>query len=425
VTAMGQFNRRAFLVSVALAAVWVSTTAVPVATDAVPTDAGPRIVAIGDIHGAYDEFVENLHRVRLIDDAGSWSGGNTTFVQTGDFLDRGEKVREVMDLLMALEPQAKAAGGRVEILLGNHEAMNLINETRDVNPRAYERFVDSESEARRNKAWEDYQALAKARAAEIVSAGERQVAVPPVYSPPTREEWMSTHPPGAIEYLDALGPDGKYGRWLRKRQATLKIGDTVFVHGGFHPDFAAKKLDDVNGQVKDEIEKFDRARQALEVRKAALPFFGFHEVLDAAQATLEVARAQMSAGDSVTISPLLSIFGDLTRIGTWSLINPNGPLWYRGFAMLSSEEGRGVVDKVAERYKAARFVVGHTMPASMRITPRFTQRVFLIDTGMLSSHYKGGRASALEIVGDHVTAIYADGQVALAGTGAAASPSYD
>ncbi len=32
--------------------------------------------------------------------------------------------------------------------------------------------------------------------------------------------------------------------------------------------------------------------------------------------------------------------------------------------------------------------------------------VFLIDTGMLSSFYPGGRASALEIQGDEVTAIY-------------------
>jgi hypothetical protein len=40
--------------------------------------------------------------------------------------------------------------------------------------------------------------------------------------------------------------------------------------------------------------------------------------------------------------------------------------------------------------------------------------VFLIDTGMLSSHYTGGRSSALEISGETITAIYTDGREVLA-----------
>ena len=44
-----------------------------------------------------------------------------------------------------------------------------------------------------------------------------------------------------------------------------------------------------------------------------------------------------------------------------------------------------------------RFVVGHTMTSGFRVMARFSSRVFLIDTGMLSSYYQGGRASALEI----------------------------
>ena len=44
-----------------------------------------------------------------------------------------------------------------------------------------------------------------------------------------------------------------------------------------------------------------------------------------------------------------------------------------------------------------RFVVGHTMTSGFRVMARFSSRVFLIDTGMLSSYYQGGRASALDI----------------------------
>jgi hypothetical protein len=59
-----------------------------------------------------------------------------------------------------------------------------------------------------------------------------------------------------------------------------------------------------------------------------------------------------------------------------------------------------------------RIIVGHTIPASRLITPRFGNRVFLIDTGMLVAHYSG-RPSALEIDGSRVTAVYLDRRVPL------------
>ena len=54
-------------------------------------------------------------------------------------------------------------------------------------------------------------------------------------------------------------------------------------------------------------------------------------------------------------------------------------------------------------------MVGHTVPATRRITPRFGGRVWLIDTGMLTGAY-GGRPSALEIRGNTLTAFYAGGE---------------
>ena len=40
-------------------------------------------------------------------------------------LDRGPDSRKVMDLLMRLEGEASKTGGRVHVLIGNHEAMNV------------------------------------------------------------------------------------------------------------------------------------------------------------------------------------------------------------------------------------------------------------------------------------------------------------
>ena len=65
-----------------------------------------------------------------------------------------------------------------------------------------------------------------------------------------------------------------------------------------------------------------------------------------------------------------------------------------------------------KKYGAKRFVTGHTPQAGRSITVRFGGRAILIDTGMLTSVYKG-RASALEIDGDKLTAYYEDGKVSL------------
>jgi hypothetical protein len=57
-------------------------------------------------------------------------------------------------------------------------------------------------------------------------------------------------------------------------------------------------------------------------------------------------------------------------------------------------------------------VTGHTPQQSRSITVRYGGRAILIDTGMLTSYYKG-RASALEIDGNKLTAFYEDGKVPL------------
>ncbi len=92
-------------------------------------------------------------------------------------------------------------------------------------------------------------------------------------------------------------------------------------------------------------------------------------------------------------------------------MHPGGPLWFRGYATWPDDEGTAHIVRLLERYKAARFVVGHTVPTTKRITSRLEGKVFLIDTGMLASRYRG-RASALEIQGEQLTSIYAETRMA-------------
>src|SRR5688572_13903247 len=85
--------------------------AVVFCADGTRAQAPRRVVAIGDIHGAHDQFVGVLTRAGLIDAKGRWAGGRATLVQTGDYTDRGAGVRAVLDLLMSLEGPARSAGG--------------------------------------------------------------------------------------------------------------------------------------------------------------------------------------------------------------------------------------------------------------------------------------------------------------------------
>ena len=124
--------------------------------------------------------------------------------------------------------------------------------------------------------------------------------------------------------------------------------------------------------------------------------------------------------------PLLLEAQEILKIDSWVVVNPEGALWYRGLATEPDDPNGGPFAALLARYGAKRFVTGHTpQQPNYRIASRFGGRAILIDTGMLASYYKG-RPSALEILGDKLTAIYEDGRVPVV-TGAATPPgaSYD
>lgn len=378
--------------------------------------AAERVVAIGDIHGAFDEFKRILKAAGVADDAGRWTGGKTALLQTGDYMDRGTGTRAVLDLLMALEPQAKSAGGRAFAVLGNHEVMNLIGDTRDATPEIFATFADPKSASRQKEEWERYARLGPAK----VAKGE---AVPAVYQQ-TEQAWLAAHPLGYVEYRDALGPRGKYGAWLRTKPIVTEYGGSIFMHAGIAPDRAPDKIEELNVRVRDEIERLDRFVKRLVDAKLALPSFTLQEILAVAVNEITVANTLIAAakasGEELDRSKLnlalLKEAQDVLTIDQWVVVHPEGALWYRGLSTLPDDSTGGPFAALLQRYGAKRFVTGHTPQQDRSINVRYGGRAVLIDTGMLTSYYKG-RASALEIVGDKLTAIYEDGRVPLdAGT---------
>ena len=173
----------------AIAALWLWAAAGPAAS-------ARRVVAIGDVHGAVDRLAALLQKAALIDDERRWIGGDAVFVQTGDIADRGVGMRAAYDLVMSLEEQARGAGGRVHVLLGNHEVMNMAGELRDAGPDIFETFG------------------------------------------------------GEAEMREAFSPRGRYGRWLRGKKVIESIDGTVFLHGGINPEFSQGSIDEINRQAR-------------------------------------------------------------------------------------------------------------------------------------------------------------------------------
>jgi hypothetical protein len=330
-----------------------------------------RVVAIGDIHGAYDEFVSLLTRAGLIDQKLAWSGGRTTLVQTGDYTDRGPGVRQVIDLLMRLEREAKKAGGEVVTLLGNHEVMNLIGDWRDVTPEICATFAKNAEDD------------------------------------------------GCAAYQQAMSPSGTYGRWLRGKAVAATVDGTLFMHAGINPARPTpRSVDDVNERARSEIRRMDQYRQRLISRKLAQPSFTLQQILDVSVSELKTATEALAAAKAEGKEPpnldmpLLREAQGLLEIATWSLVDPEGPLWFRGYALWQEAETSAQVFALLDSLKLTRIVVGHSVTPDRKITARFGGRVYLIDTGMLTSAYMGTPA-ALEITGASLKAIYPTGEVSI------------
>lgn len=84
-----------------------------------------RLCCIGDIHGDIERFKLLLRKHNLINESSDWIGGETTFVCTGDLVDRYKHGFDCIQLLMKLEKQAEAENGSVISLMGNHDALMI------------------------------------------------------------------------------------------------------------------------------------------------------------------------------------------------------------------------------------------------------------------------------------------------------------
>jgi hypothetical protein len=134
---------------------------------------------VSDIEGNFGAFRKILQAGKVIDENFNWIFGDGHLVLTGDFVDRGTQQTEVLWLIYALEEKAKAAGGYVHYVLGNHEIMNMSGDLRYLAPKYQE-------------------------SASLLNE----------------------------KFVSLYGEHSELGRWLRTKNVVEKVGEILFCHAG-------------------------------------------------------------------------------------------------------------------------------------------------------------------------------------------------
>jgi hypothetical protein len=377
------------IIKTTLLLAWFALSALPARAAEWQHDGVPRIVAVADVHGAHDAMVEAMRAADVVDEQLSWVAGEAHLVIVGDLLDRGPDSRQAMDLLMRLEVEAEAAGGMVHVLIGNHEAMNLVGDLRYVSTSEYAAFADEETAEERERWFQEYTRLR-------APADQTPEGLATMF----RQKF----PAGFFAHRRAFGSDGKYGAWLLSKPAIVVINGTAFVHGGLSPMVEEIGLEGVNGRLIGEMREYLRHAEALFAEGVLLPTDNFHD-------HPAILSRYMPPLD--TTAEVLKSIEAVKQLNASSLHDLEGPLWYRGNVVCSALIE---VDKLAgalEAIGANRVVIGHTPTPGRQVLERLDGRIIEIDTGMLNNYY-GGSANALVIDSDGVSAVNQDGSTAVA-----------
>lgn len=138
-----------------------------------------KLFVLSDIEGNFSALRNLLQRNKVINEKLDWIFGEGHLVFAGDMFDRGEQVTECLWLIYSLEEKARAAGGYVHFILGNHEIMNL---------QGNHKYV--------------------------------------------RQKYQSNASLIGKTLAQLYNDNSELGRWLRNKNIVEKIGDLLFMHGG-------------------------------------------------------------------------------------------------------------------------------------------------------------------------------------------------
>jgi hypothetical protein len=247
-----------------------------------------RIFVLGDIHGGYESLVGLLQNHNIIDKELNWTWGDGHLVFLGDIFDRGEKVTECFWLIYKLEKQAHVHGGAVHLIIGNHELLILTGEL------------------------------------SYVSAK---------YTYMTRYIELS--------YSSFYTDMAEFGKWLRTKNAVIKIDDKLFIHGGISPDVLA----------------------------TGMSIFSINNCLwDYFSGNIDSTNRERI---KILLDPVKGIF------------------WYRGYffeeedyPVITEEE----IDQTLKLYNVSKIIVGHTNVSEIK--PLYNNKIYATDIPYYNTGYE-------------------------------------
>lgn len=283
----------------------------------------------------------------LIDADDNWIGGRAHLVQVGDQMDRGSRERDIYKLLFHLQDTAPKHGGRVHILLGNHELMNSRLDFRYVTKGGFADFA---------RATEGAQQRARTNGRKVREIAWWNGGLGAVSTIPGDLMREIRHLPADMRArAKSVCRGGPLARELGDRaKVSVVVGDNLFVHGGLTPTHLT-----FGGRAKDEaadmLDELNRDTSLFLKGKGKLPMV-------------------LKGGGS--------------------------PVWLRDYSRVSlanagtKSSACGMLRETLKMVGAKRMVVGHT-PQPTGINSACGGKVWRIDTGM--SKVYGGRPEAIEI----------------------------
>jgi hypothetical protein len=261
-----------------------------------------RIIVIGDIHGDWNITKKLFLKYKIIDENFRWIAEpkDTKIVQVGDILDRGGRPDtigdecselKIMDFLDDLNDKAELYGGGVYCLLGNHELMNVVG--------------------------------------NFSYSGEMSVKC---FG-------------GEKGRKEAFKPGGIVAkRFACSRNAVIKIGSFLFVHGGMSLKHCKKNINQINETMR----KFLNGKKELYDKD----FIDYYMAY-------------------------------------------NGILWNRDLSLGSPDCEK--VSKILKHYNVNGIIVGHTVQEN-GINSKCNEKVWRVDTGMSSAFGPDENIQVLEIL---------------------------
>jgi hypothetical protein len=271
-----------------------------------------RTIAIGDVHADPEALLDILINKKVIDQDGKFIAKNIDLVLLGDFADKGPDTRGVWDVINHIEQEAGKFNSRVHAVFGNHDTVILMGNLKRMKKEDLQKFTHFDPDPVRG--------VKKALISE------------------------------------------PYKSMMREWKGMIKIGSSIYVHGGIsnfiydmHPSEINKVVNKYVIDQQDFIEKTIHRIDAVEPRvpKILAPWnYGSVDVL------------------------------------------PDNPFWTRLAAKkkITQKEFNRMLDYL----DAKRVIVGHTPTKNKKIKKILNGKMILTDTNS-SSGFKGGKLSAVEI----------------------------